>query len=65
MKITSCRNCEDRYLGCHDHCEKYLSQKRANEEARERERTSNLIDAEFAKMRTRQKVKRIKKKLNK
>lgn len=22
-KINVCRFCEERYLGCHDHCEKY------------------------------------------
>ena len=23
--INTCQNCPDRYLGCHDHCDKYQS----------------------------------------
>ena len=23
MSKAPCKNCPDRYLGCHDHCEKY------------------------------------------
>lgn len=25
--IYSCKGCEDRYPGCHDHCEKYIEEK--------------------------------------
>jgi len=25
--IECCRNCKERYLACHDHCEKYLNAK--------------------------------------
>lgn len=35
-RITSCKDCTDRFRGCHDICEKYLSQKNADLEARER-----------------------------
>ena len=24
---TSCLDCKERYLGCHDHCERYLKEK--------------------------------------
>jgi hypothetical protein len=27
MKITCCENCNDRKLGCHSICEKYITQK--------------------------------------
>lgn len=32
-----CRDCPDRYLGCHDTCKKYISYKEALKEINERE----------------------------
>lgn len=29
--ITVCKNCEDRVLGCHSTCEKYLNEKKETE----------------------------------
>ena len=31
-RITVCKDCEDRYLACHDSCEKYKQAKRDLEE---------------------------------
>ena len=27
MNVTPCKNCQDRTLGCHDKCEKYIEWK--------------------------------------
>lgn len=28
MNVRSCKDCKERYLGCHDKCEKYLKEKK-------------------------------------
>ena len=33
-----CKNCQERHLGCHSHCEKYLKEKKLNDERRAKER---------------------------
>lgn len=39
MVQASCKNCEERYIGCHDQCEKYrmfkVNRKAENEKKRE------------------------------
>lgn len=30
-----CKGCEERYLGCHDHCEAYLEWKKEQEEKKQ------------------------------
>ena len=35
-KITCCRECNERYPGCHDKCPKYLAQKQNMDEQREK-----------------------------
>lgn len=35
-KITCCINCEDRTIGCHGTCEKYLTQKEIDASEKER-----------------------------
>ena len=35
-RISSCRYCEERYEACHDTCPKYLAEKKADLEARQR-----------------------------
>ena len=35
MKNVPCRYCENRILGCHDRCEKYMEFKRERERIRE------------------------------
>ena len=32
--MKACLNCQDRYSGCHDKCEKYKLEKLKNEQAR-------------------------------
>lgn len=49
LRITVCRDCTDRHLGCHDHCDRYQTQKKKNDEARERYVEWKDVDAYFAK----------------
>lgn len=42
-----CKDCKDRYLGCHDRCEKYQQFKKRNDEIREKERREKLINFEY------------------
>ena len=42
-----CRGCEDRYLGCHDKCEKYQEDKRLSEEASRRVAEKKKFEATF------------------
>lgn len=34
--ITCCYKCEERHPLCHDHCEKYIAQKKAHDELRKK-----------------------------
>ena len=34
--MSSCLNCQERYLGCHDRCEKYQAAKEKNEEMKKK-----------------------------
>lgn len=42
-----CKDCKDRYIGCHDRCEKYQQFKKRNDELREKERREKLINFEY------------------
>ena len=49
MKNVPCRYCEQRVLGCHDRCEKYLEYKHEREKALEARRdeldaTGHVVD---------------------
>ena len=33
-KITCCKGCEERYVGCHSKCEKYITQKQTLEKSK-------------------------------
>ena len=35
--VYSCKDCGDRYPGCHDHCEKYKAEKAAHDERKAKE----------------------------
>ena len=43
VDIRCCKNCEDRYLGCHDKYEKYQSAKKEREKMKEKERIESKI----------------------
>lgn len=32
MKENTCQHCEEKYIGCHDRCEKFLEASRKHEE---------------------------------
>lgn len=36
-----CQNCEDRYVGCHSHCDLYLDAKQEYDQERERRKRYN------------------------
>ena len=35
MSITCCYHCKSRYLGCHEECQEYISQKEEHDRKRE------------------------------
>lgn len=42
-----CKNCTDRYLGCHDHCEKYQNQVKERNEHREQIAKAKAVDVDY------------------
>lgn len=36
--IKCCKDCGDRYPGCHSHCDRYIGEKAENEAQKEQER---------------------------
>ena len=36
MSINSCKDCKDRYVGCHSTCEKYINAKKEYDELQEK-----------------------------
>lgn len=62
MRITSCHNCQDRVVGCHSICERYLNQVKANAEQKKRLEDAMRVDAEFKSIRAKQKTRTIRKK---
>ena len=51
MIKVPCYKCEDRVLGCHEKCEKYLAYKQAKAEEHDAEYQRNLIDATCKRLR--------------
>ena len=44
MSEFSCRYCEDRYPGCHAHCETYKEEKAEHEEKKAEKRQRRQVD---------------------
>lgn len=42
IAIKCCKNCKDRYLGCHDKCDKYKKEKALMEAYRDSQRNTNI-----------------------
>ena len=42
-----CKECEDRYLGCHDHCDKYKAAKEDWEQYKESKKATAYEDYKF------------------
>lgn len=42
-----CKDCKERYLGCHSKCEKYQNAKKRNDELREKERMEKYTNYEY------------------
>lgn len=63
MKITCCKDCPDRHIGCHAVCERYLDQKATLEEEADRVREYKLVDIEYSKLSEDHLCRKIKKKI--
>lgn len=48
--IDCCRNCETRYLGCHDKCSIYKAQRAEQDAIEKKRRDSNDIEYQFIGM---------------
>ena len=64
MKITCCKDCPDRHIGCHATCERYLEQKATLEEEADRAREYKLVDIEYSKLSKDHLCRKIKKKIH-
>lgn len=60
--IKSCKGCEERYLGCHDHCEKYQSEVQAMLEIKRKMRADKVKDYPMMMVRIKKQTQAIKKK---
>ena len=49
MKITCCKDCQNRLPACHDRCEIYQAEKAKAEEAKKREEAYELVESTIAK----------------
>lgn len=61
MRITTCKDCPDRYLGCHDHCDRYRAEKEKSDKERAERFKQNCGDYQMIAMRTQKKAKRLRK----
>lgn len=46
MRIDTCKGCTERYLGCHDHCEKYkeaYKREKLKKDAADKQRNINYL----------------------
>lgn len=48
MRITVCKDCRERHLGCHDNCERYLKERNAYEELKQAIRKEKWIGQTLA-----------------
>ena len=44
MGITCCHNCQERQLGCHSTCKKYISEKAEDEKRKEKIRKAKSLE---------------------
>lgn len=58
---TTCKDCPDRYPGCHDHCEKYQSRRAADWELKKKIRDETRGGYEMMKLYSEKKNKKLKK----
>ena len=49
--FTVCFNCPDRKLGCHKDCEKYLAERKAYDEIKEKRRKHQNVEMMLSRMR--------------
>ena len=45
--MIHCKDCKDRYLGCHSKCEKYIDSKKKLDKLREKERMEKRINYDY------------------
>ena len=43
--INCCKDCTERYLGCHSNCEKYIAKKKEAEKIREKINNEQIINS--------------------
>lgn len=63
--ITTCKDCQDRAIGCHSVCERYIKQKAEHDLDAERIRNLKIQDYEFKKLAGDHRYKRVKRKRRK
>lgn len=58
-RITVYRNCHDRYPACHDHCERYLTEKATEQQALDNYRDKNRGNSQLKQIYSERKVKKM------
>lgn len=61
-KINCCKDCEERYPACHDTCQRYQAEKKADLDARMRYKEKNLGNTQLHQIASDRFAKRLKKK---
>lgn len=61
MRITTCKDCPDRYLGCHDHCDRYQAEKAKSDKEREEWVKKNYGEYQLIAIKTQKKARRLRK----
>lgn len=59
MRITVCKDCKDRSLGCHDHCERYRNQKESEQQALDKYKADNRGNIQLRQIYSECKVKKM------
>lgn len=48
-QITVCKECTERYIGCHGNCERYEKQSKEQDELKERYMESIKLEGDYAR----------------
>lgn len=48
--VAPCKNCEEKYIACHDHCKKFKEYKAMREKENEERRKYNFESAIFSRI---------------
>lgn len=58
-RITVCKNCEERTIGCHSNCEKYLAEKATEQQAIDDYKDRNRGNYQLKQIYSERKVKKM------